>query len=453
MEATQTKKEPKYKPIDKKRVENITVSLTLDTRKGGDAYPIAVRVNYNNRNYYHRTGEVIKLTNGRNRYSNWDALSKATGQRAKSGSGELYEKRKEQVKVFERVVDAVKELKDAGSFNFENLKAKLTGRYDESFSGLWSSIIEDKKSDGKAGTADSYTNGLKSFDKYIGEHVEFNRIGTEIVEKWVKKMKAGGLSETTIGIYLRSMRVVCNEAIERAYLKPAQYPFGKQRSKISIKKGRSRKDDFLDVEEILKLKSFITPSGWSKGVGDTVKEAVNMFLFSYLANGLNLMDIALLEWDSHYFETEGRELKFVRAKTADTASEVIEIIVPILEPLQAILDAYGSHPKQGARIFPNILKGSKDPNIIKKRVKDWNSNFGDRLKKACAEVGISKQVSMTYARHSFATNLTRKNVPERYIAQAMGHSNKTITAGYIGLFAPEDRRRYNELLLDPANKA
>ena len=215
MEATQTKKEPKYKPINKQRVENITVSLTLDSRKGGEAYPIAVRVNYNNRNYYYRTGEVIKLTSGRSRYSNWDALSKATGQRAKNGSGELYEKRNVQVKVFERVVDAVKELKDAGSFNFENLKAKLTGRYDESFSGLWSAIIESKKSDGKAGTADSYTNGLKSFDKYIGEHTEFNRIGTDVVETWIKKMKAGGPAETTIGIYRRSRRVVGNEAIER----------------------------------------------------------------------------------------------------------------------------------------------------------------------------------------------------------------------------------------------
>jgi integrase len=146
-------------------------------------------------------------------------------------------------------------------------------------------------------------------------------------------------------------------------------------------------------------------------------------------------------------------LKFVRAKTADTSSEVIEIIVPILAPVQKILSIYGSEPKRGERVFPHILQGSKNPDRIKKRVKDWNSNLGDRLKKACAVVGLTKPVSMTYARHSFATNLTRKNVPERYISQAMGHANKNITGGYIGLFSPEDRRRYNVLLLDPVNKA
>jgi hypothetical protein len=83
------------------------------------------------------------------------------------------------------------------------------------------------------------------------------------------------------------------------YLKQSQYPFGRQRGKVSIKKGRSRRDDFLDVEEIVRLNDFVAPAEWSKGIAGSVREAVDMFLFSYLANGLNLMDIALLEWDSH----------------------------------------------------------------------------------------------------------------------------------------------------------
>ena len=59
--------------------------------------------------------------------------------------------------------------------------------------------------------------------------------------------------------------------------------------------------------------------------------------------------------------------------------------------------------------------------------------------------------SSTFARHSFATNLSRAKVPMDYISFAMGHSlgNKgQITKRYISPYPIEEQMQYNSYLLD-----
>lgn len=104
-------------------------------------------------------------------------------------------------------------------------------------------------------------------------------------------------------------------------------------------------------------------------------------------------------------------------------------------------------------MFPQILNGETDGEKKKKKVAQFNSNIQDRLKKVCKEQEIYAPVSMTWARHSFNTNLAHKKVPESYISQAMGHSTESITAGYTGMYSTEDRFRYNSLLLEPDKEA
>ena len=87
-----------------------------------------------------------------------------------------------------------------------------------------------------------------------------------------------------------------------------------------------------------------------------------------------------------------------------------------------------------------------------KAVAQWNSNIRARLRSSCKVLKIDKKISMTWARHSFATNLTRAGVPERYISQAMGHSAQNVTQRYIGFFAPEERIQFNKMLLQEDTK-
>ena len=306
---------------------------------------------------------------------------------------------------------------------------------------------------------------LTSFEKFVGENVAFSHVDKTLIEKWEKglkkneskkvdtnsdtkkkKVKKEGLSNTTAGMYFRACRAVVNDCIQNGKIKQSQYPFG--RGKVEIKKGRSRKDEYIDIPTIKQLIAFKAPEKWPEYYSNVVYEAINLWLFSYLGNGLNLADMALLKYEKHYFQSNETELKFIRQKTADTTEEDMEILIPIIPELKNILEKYGAKPEPDTVIFPQILNGEIDEQKIKKIVSQWNSNIRDRLRAACKRLGINKPISMTWARHSFATNLTFAGVSERYISQAMGHSIKSVTQGYIGLFSPEKRMSLNKMLLE-----
>ncbi|RHR93416.1 hypothetical protein DWW23_21600 [Parabacteroides sp. AF14-59] len=417
-----------------KQVEGAKIVLILDPRSTLEQTHVTVRVTYNRKSFYYRTGLQCDL-------EMWDKLHVA------KGTSKANIIRKSQEDIFDKVVSKVTELFSLEQFSFDRLKQVLKERNQGTFSSLWESIIDSLRKEGRAGTADSYQNAYNSFSKNIGTNIPYTKIGVETIEKWTERMIDAGRSQTTIGIYHRGIRVAINKAIAEGHIKPSQYPFGKATNKISIRKGRSKTEAYLPVSDILKLKGYDTPEKREKYQTKWICEAVNMFLFSYLANGMNLMDICLLTYNDHYFNSEGKELMFVRKKTEATSESEIQIIIPIIPELEEILNHYASAPSKDSYVFPDLLKGETNPTNIKAIVKDLNADFGFRLKKAAKEVGISKPISMTYARHSFATNLTHAGVSERYISQAMGHSNKNVTGGYIAPFSPQKRVLFNSMLL------
>lgn len=426
----------KITPIRTEKRENVTLTLTLDTRKVEEQLSVAVRVSCNRNTMYYRTG--LKCSR-----SEWESLSKATKR------GELFQKKEEQKIIFDKVDRFTKELLQNNTFTFENLKSKLTGRTENSFSDVWKDIIAKLRSQERVGTADSYECAFRSFSKHVGDNISFDKFGVSLIEEWEGKMKKDNISNTTIGIYMRACRVIANECLKDKFINHEQYPFGKKKDrKVAISRGRSRKEEYIDIPTIKTLASFVAPDSWKKGYSKLVYEAINLWIFSYLSNGMNLADMANLKWDEYYYESGETEFRFIRQKTAETTEEDIEILIPILPEIRNILNEYASPPKLGERVFPQILNGATDATEIKRLTALENSNIRDRLRAACKMLNITKPLSMTFARHSFATNLTIAGVSEKYISQAMGHTSKSITQKYIGLFPANKRRQFNAMLLE-----
>ena len=179
----------------------------------------------------------------------------------------------------------------------------------------------------------------------------------------------------------------------------------------------------------------------------------------YLCCGCNLYDLALLRYNSFYFESNGRAFRFIRHKTEDETvdGEGMEVIVPIIEPLKELLDNYAAEPKLDQLVFPFIAEDaiSVGEERVRRRVSDVNGYISDRMKKVSAAIGWTVSPTGTYARHSFATNLHAAKVPRDYISDAMGHSlgnRGQITMRYISPWTIEDRMTYNNLLLNLDNK-
>ena len=174
----------------------------------------------------------------------------------------------------------------------------------------------------------------------------------------------------------------------------------------------------------------------------------------YLSCGCNLIDLASLRYDRYYYDSRQRAFRFVRYKTARETrdDEGMEVIIPITEPLQAILDGMAAKPDLDAFVFPFILGDDrdKDEEIVRRRIHQENHNIAYRMRKVAASIGWEVSPSSTWCRHSFTTNMNEMEVPINYISDAMGHSlgNKgNITRRYISPFSLEKRLRYNSYLI------
>jgi site-specific recombinase XerD len=433
----------KIEPAKNDRLENVYLALTLDTRRAKQAYPllpVAVRVNYCRNTYYYRTGYKCNL-------AEWERFIRASGRGAQKQSA-IWQVKEAQIAIYERVKAEVNSLNQSGSFTLESLKQRISGKSKSTFTALWRSIIDSAD---KHNTAYSYMTAFKSFHRFVNKgneerEIPFSRIGVEVVEKWFEWLYNNGISDTTIAIYSRSLRVAINKAIRENMIKDVQMPFGSEKEgKVAIPDGNRRRGDFISIDKINTLRSFVCPDEWSQVQKGAVMRSVDMFVFSYLAGGMNFRDIALLTWDSYYFRHG--ELRYVRSKTSGRKREAIETLIPIIPEIRAILQRHGSDPVEGERVFPWILYGATSGQDISRRVQQLNQNVRKHLIKVCKSLGWVERISPTWARHSFKSNAEHLGIPSKYIELAMAHSIAGVEGHYMGNFPPEEQKRYAQQLI------
>jgi integrase len=396
---------------------------------------VAVRVTKNGKRVYLRSGS-------RYTQEEFEKIMKGT-------KGEMFEKKSNELNFFNKVFNIGKKLVDDDMFTFETLKAKVYGREDGSFDDLFIKKIKTLKDGKKVKTAIIYECSYNKLKEYYKKEIQFSNISPEFIKKLHEYMERD-LSNTTIGIYLRHIRHICNIALNEGFIKQSQYPFSSRSfdvNKVKIPKSTKRKNRFLNVETITQLYNFYFEFDPQNMTEKYMKHSLGMWLFSYLANGMNLVDIANLKWDKHYFKSKGKEISFVRQKTKDSTSDEIIIYIPVTDYLKPLLDDLGTKPEKGKLIFPYIFDGETDDRKRVDKIGFENKNIADRMERVCKKLDIDGRPSMTYARHSYQTNLAHQKVPGTYIDQQVGHTDRSVTDSYIGLYSTEDRFAYNSLLI------
>ena len=291
---------------------------------------------------------------------------------------------------------------------------------------------------------------------------------TSEVEGWYNGVKdengaiVGKISDTTAGIYLRCCRAVWNRCVHEGYLKDVPYPFSNKKEKglVSIPKSAKRKQSFLNVNQMTELYNLFVskqyPEHWTEDYMKRAHYSLGLFLAQYLCNGFNMADAGRLTYNSYYYQTEGKAFRFNRKKTSRRCPDGSEVIVPIIPPLQYILDEIAAPPTRDGLVFPYILKGSETEELRRKYTVQENSNVKDRVIKICHEaLNWDKSVcpSGTWCRHSFATNLHNAGVDMDYISESMGHasSDHAITQIYIEHYPLDIQMQNNSKLLNLKN--
>lgn len=294
--------------------------------------------------------------------------------------------------------------------------------------------IDELRLNDQIGTAVTYECAFNSLNEFKN-NLEFADITPAFLKGYETKMKKEGKSDTTIGMYLRNLRALYNiQKIDKSL-----YPFGK--GKYEIPTGRNIKKA-LTLEEIARIYNY-------EAKPNTTKEmAKDYWLFMYLCNGMNVKDLCLLKWEN----INGNTLRYIRAKTKATTKSAKPIQVALKDETLAIIKEYGQPAiNKNAFIFPH-LKAEMTAERQREVYQQLTKNINKYIKQIAKEVGINKEVTTYYARHSFATVLKRSGANISMISDLLGHSSLSVTESYLDGFEMEQIQQQTDVLTTGFNK-
>lgn len=400
-----------------------TIVTVLDTRheKKSGVYPIKLRITFQRTQKYYPVGADLT----KDEYKLMETLSEQKGLKT-------FIKRKLQDALMKsesakgRAYDVISKMPQ---FSFRLFDKKfLSGQVSsESVYYYFDETIKQMKADGRMGTASNYGSSVNSL-KEFSPKLLLRDVTVEFLKDYEKWLLADGKSSTTVGIYLRPLRAIINQAIEEGTFSRENYPFGKRRYQIPASRNIKKA---LTLEEIAMIAKYeASPGTW-------YEQARDMFLFSYYGNGINMKDILQLK----YANIEGDHIRFVRAKTKFTnRTKSIPISIYLLEELKVIIERWGNKDKSPENyIFP-VLEENTTPLREQRLIQQFTKMVNTYLKEIVKDLKINKPVTTYYARHSFATVLKKSGTNPLFISEALGHSSLKTTENYLASFEDEQRK-------------
>jgi len=279
--------------------------------------------------------------------------------------------------------------------------------------------------------SNSYKNTITKIMEYIGkDRLKFYDIDVKWLQNFEKFVINSDISKSSLGFYLKNIRTVFNEAIEKKIIPKEIYPFGKKRYVIS---GISKKKNLLSLEELKKLKNFKTNNAFKQ-------RAKDFFFFSFYSNGMTVKDIAFLQNDQFRKDTiitkdsNGNQVKIEREYfefyKKNKSSTVKKIRTNITKEMSQIMDKH-QNLNEGLQHFVFDIIKSFDSLNQYKDYKNFNRILNKQLKSLAIDLGINPKISINWARHSMAAQIIESGVPSSVLSNYFGHSSVSVTEGYL----------------------
>ena len=422
-----------------------TLSFYFDCRrkKGKNNFPVKLRL-------YHPPSTKEKLF--RTGYYFTEAeYNQAVKLNTAKGEMKVSKARKEEIVEILHVLRSKGNmiLNELSEFSFEAFERRYYNKSAKlDICNYYEDYIKQLEQNKKIKTAEVYGLSLLRLKTYL-EHLKkklpteipFDLITPSFLEGYKNYYTDLGRTNATIGIYLRPLRTIFNQAISdpNSGVKKSLYPFGKRTAKkFQIPSGYKKKKAL--TKEQLKILFEAKPAN------EYQKRAKAFWFFSYLANGMNIKDIALLTFSS----VNGNELSFERAKTKTeqgTAKDEIKVVLPIFA--KKVIKEYGNKKgKKDDYIFP-ILSKNDTPLEESNKIKNFNRYVGQHIKKLAIANDLPSDISSYWARHSFATfAINHGNASMELVQESLGHKSIKTTQNYFAGFTTDVKKKLSESLLN-----
>lgn len=304
----------------------------------------------------------------------------------------------------------------------------------------YTSIVQKLEKEGRLGTASSYSLSQRSFKRYLRSlrqsdvKLRLDDVDTNWLYGYERFMIQEGKSLTTVGVYLRTLRAVFNTAISENEIERECYPFGRRKYVIPTSRGVKKA---LSKEELTALFH-------SEPNNENQIKARDFFFFSYCCNGMNIKDIALLRFE----DFDNDSFTFFRAKTLRTTrSNLVPITVFINDFTERVIRNYGNDKSSSPFVFDIV--NEHDSNETKRRkIQAFTRFVNQHLKRLANSIGLPKNVSSIWARHSFATSAIRSGQSMDFMREALGHTQQKTTQNYFAGFEDDAKREFAKTLMN-----
>jgi len=286
----------------------------------------------------------------------------------------------------------------------------------------------------RIGTADSYLYSANALKAFSGKStLQFSGITPQFLEDFETYMVNNGRSLTTVGIYLRPLRAIFNDAIADKHINSDQYPFGRRKYVVPASKNTKKALSGPQLRQLMDAKPTTAEQA----------RARDFFFFSFASNGMNMKDIALLRWE----QLEADRLTFLREKTKRTKKDGrTSITVFLNDTHHDLIKRHGNAPTQSPYVFP-IVNERMDAEQQHRAIKGFTRYVNQHLEKLCTANKL-QVVSTYWARHSFATVAVLKGASMEFMRESLGHSDMKTTLNYFAGFGDEAKKKMAQAVMD-----
>lgn len=426
---------------DELRSKGLSLCAVLDNRRklDDDTYPVKLRIIYQRKPLM--IGLGVSATE-----DEWDSVTQTNSR------GRPKTVKKICLDELKKAEDILLKMDGFSPLEFKSLfkgvptdHADIWGAFDRQVESL---IQQDR-----VGYADTFRGSKQSFLQFMTDKEKRISIFDEITTKWLdsyvkwgneiiirKDTKKRRLSNSSIGIHVRNLRVLHNIALANSGAK--KYPFAnfKQPEKEGNKRALSRGE----IEAIMKYR---TDNHFRAKYRD-------LFIFSYQGCGMNLSDIFRLRWGdvSTYPSQDGtrkERILFQRKKTSGKQTETKRSVL-VLKNMRRIMDEWGNpRINDDTYIFPT-LNGSADEAEIFRRIKQETRALNKHLKEICKELQIdgAEWITSYAARHSYVTHAIHGGQNVAFVQDRLGHADPKTTVTYIKSIDPELLEQSSDFVVD-----
>lgn len=399
--------------------KGISVSAVLDRRrmKRNGMYPVKIEVVWQRKQKYFKTGVDM---------SEQDWI-KMTGARSRTvrDVADIEE-------CFSRIRNEVADMIEKNCFSFKNLEMRFGCRTRLNVNMSMKHMMDICLKEDRINSFYRIRSTLSALERYAGEDIPFNSVNASWLKNceyhWINE----GKSPTTVCIYMKTLKMVMNKAMYEGYIGSYSNPFG--RGGYTIPKGNVRKLALSKIH-IKKLMEYRGP--------DKLEEYRDLWLFSYLCNGINFKDMLFLK----YKNIVDGEICFVRSKTKHAYGKGKIIHAVLCPKMEEIIARWGNACVSADTYIFRFADGSEDSLEAEMLVRKVICQCNTALKKIAEEIGIP--IFTTYAaRHSFATVMQKSGAELSFISECLGHSSLSVTKTYLAGSGREERIRNSVLLTD-----